>query len=384
MASSLHHCYSNPHDFGANRVFSSSAVVYYRECCRLFVRYFSSQLESRSHGIRSLIERWLASEAVFDDVWSLPFGSVEALLDGSKSSRRLLVTAAQLALRLSERGTPGDWEISLEDQATFLWGPYVVSGAGRLRVSSDGKFAAVEIGAEDCRRIITFNSSGSTWSAESLDTLHYLHLKSGLALILSPEALNNAKELTERLSDPSPDEALARCEAALDLIGRSSGEYLHWFSRVVRGILPVAGSSTRSFSSSSRTMPGIIAASTSVDIPTLAEILVHEASHQYFYLLEQQGPVDDGTDARLYFSPIRGTDRPLRAILLAYHAFGNVLLFYRACRKSGAADAQLCESRERILLQQVNGLKQALVTTSALTKFGNALWLPLAAHIAKV
>jgi HEXXH motif-containing protein len=128
-------------------------------------------------------------------------------------------------------------------------------------------------------------------------------------------------------------------------------------------------------------MPGVITASTSFDPLSLAEILVHEASHQYFYLLEQLGPVEDGTDTNLYFSPVRNTERPLRAILLAYHAFANMLLFYRAAGSSGAADARVCSSREKGIEKQVEGLRQTLRATPALTGYGRAIWEPLEARL---
>jgi HEXXH motif-containing protein len=68
-------------------------------------------------------------------------------------------------------------------------------------------------------------------------------------------------------------------------------------------------------------------------------------------------------------------------ILLAYHAFANVVLYYRACRSRGMEMlANLCE-REQQVRQVVAQLEQPLRQTTALTSLGRALWEPLVAQV---
>ena len=62
----------------------------------------------------------------------------------------------------------------------------------------------------------------------------------------------------------------------------------------------------------------------------LAETLIHEASHQYFFLGLRELSYCSLNDDVLYYSPFNKLDRPIERILLAYHAFANVLLFYRS------------------------------------------------------
>jgi HEXXH motif-containing protein len=72
--------------------------------------------------------------------------------------------------------------------------------------------------------------------------------------------------------------------------------------------------------------------------------------------------------------------RPILYIVFAYHAFGNVLLFYRMASTRGLTinepgvdiDLQM-ESLENQLRQ----LEEALQTTKALTAIGKGLWEPL-------
>lgn len=57
----------------------------------------------------------------------------------------------------------------------------------------------------------------------------------------------------------------------------------------------------------------------------IAGTLVPESSHQYFYLLEKIGAIDDGSDQQLYYSPATRVDRPISRLPMAFHAFVNVL-----------------------------------------------------------
>jgi HEXXH motif-containing protein len=66
--------------------------------------------------------------------------------------------------------------------------------------------------------------------------------------------------------------------------------------------------------------------------------------------------------------------------LIAYHAFGNVLLFYRMARaRALPADQDGLDIAKRMkqLEQQLETLEKALQTTTALTPLGRALWEPL-------
>jgi HEXXH motif-containing protein len=130
-------------------------------------------------------------------------------------------------------------------------------------------------------------------------------------------------------------------------------------------------------SGSERFSPGVIYISNQHHRCPLAEMLVHEATHQYAYILTRLGPLDDGTDQTLYYSPIRNAGRPIRFIVLAYHAFANVLLFYRMARAHGLPDEEVLINGDAPLESHLETLEQALQRTSALTCFGRALWEPL-------
>ena len=110
---------------------------------------------------------------------------------------------------------------------------------------------------------------------------------------------------------------------------------------------------------------------------SLADTLIHEATHHYYYTLGKLGALDDGTDSTLYFNPFLDLNRPISRILLAYHAFANILLFCRTARAHGLADDPDLSAREEMLVPRLGVLEQGLQTTKALTTPGRALWEPL-------
>jgi HEXXH motif-containing protein len=62
--------------------------------------------------------------------------------------------------------------------------------------------------------------------------------------------------------------------------------------------------------------------------------LVHETAHHLLYVTEAAGPLIDPEEGRLFTSPLRHDPRPLRGILLAYHALAFICAFYSDLEQS--------------------------------------------------
>ena len=169
---------------------------------------------------------------------------------------------------------------------------------------------------------------------------------------------------------------------ALDVFDNFAPDYSLWVLRLLREIVPLESASDCMRSGSSVAEPGNCHMSFRNGPVALAEMLVHETTHQYYYLLTRFGPVDDGTDQQRYYSPAKQCGRPIAYILIAYHAFANVLLFSRQCLAAGHKDE---DGHLRRNVDTLTGwtetLEEALRTTNALTACGRALWLPLAREL---
>jgi HEXXH motif-containing protein len=93
-------------------------------------------------------------------------------------------------------------------------------------------------------------------------------------------------------------------------------------------------------------------------------------------------PVQDPASNESFYSPVKGTKRPLCMILLAYHAFANVVLFYRACLDAGIAEAEQCKHNIARHLPELRLMEQSLGSSRGLTESGRLLFDPLAELIA--
>jgi hypothetical protein len=134
---------------------------------------------------------------------------------------------------------------------------------------------------------------------------------------------------------------------AFNIIGSSAPEYMEWIGHVLRAIVFLGPQDGSTVSHSSELRPGMIAISHPVNIPHLSAQLVHECSHQYFFLLQHEVFLTDYTSERLYVSPLREEPRPLVLALLALHASVNIKRFIeRAVAggvRSGFFDSELEE-----------------------------------------
>ncbi|MFQ3244234.1 MAG: hypothetical protein ACI9SP_000861 [Arenicella sp.] len=167
---------------------------------------------------------------------------------------------------------------------------------------------------------------------------------------------------------------IASLDDAFELIRSYAPEYYQWVKRATKGLCIFRkDDGTGIFNSASSSVnPGIITVSMPISVLSLAETLVHEATHQYFLLLDYCFPFHDGSDDKLYYSPVRHQDRPLGLILLAFHAVANMALFYKKMMKCDEHESLSTiyynEKREAAL-----GLSQGLNATPALTQSGIVL-----------
>lgn len=163
---------------------------------------------------------------------------------------------------------------------------------------------------------------------------------------------------------------------ALDLLAVHAPHYSAWVMHLLRKVVPLAPKPGQWNSGGDNYQWGLIYSSAMGDALPIAETVIHEITHQYLFLATRLGPIDDGTETRLFYSPVRGIPRPIEFIVIAYHAFANVYLFYDELARCGVEEAR---SREQLttLLPQLRTLEEAIDATSALTSIGVALCQPL-------
>ena len=172
---------------------------------------------------------------------------------------------------------------------------------------------------------------------------------------------------------PALIETLTR---ALDLLEEHLPHYFDWVVRIIRRVAVLHFERNVLYSGSHEHQYGTIFISDNSRVLSVAEMLIHEASHQYFELLNKLGPTVHPGHTQLYYSPVKQCDRPLHKIMLAYHAFANVMLFYRGINEHGLADSHSAKF-ENVLNDELRQLEQPLLDNDAILPIGRALVDPL-------
>ncbi len=368
-----------PHEILDGRLLEEIAVEYSRELSRRFVARHGRELRA-APGLAAYLREHLGRRLTFDAVWHDAFGAPSAMVL-KRGDFGAVASAARLGLRLAESGRVGRWEASFDAPIQLQFGRWIFPPADGLRVRVTAGKCALDLRFDGAWGRATFSRAGRGWKAGRMRALPSVAV-GGARCTLTPAGAVNPRlvEGLPGLAGPEADASRDNIRAGCALIAAYAPLYRGWVGRVLKKIVPVGARSGRILSGSDRDAPGTIYLSASAPAVAIAEMLIHEATHQYYYILARYGPLDDGSD-REFYSPIKGTLRPARMILLAYHAFANVMLFYRMCRRRGLADAGYCEANERDLEPQLRQLQDPLENARALTPLGDALWQPLAERL---
>ncbi len=290
--------------------------------------------------------------------------------------------AVAVALQLGSCGLAGSWSAVWQSPHRLRWGPWVLPQSQSIRFDSSGTAARIECGgvSQGSLRSIRFALGPVTWSAaDGARRVPAFRGERGDCLLLDRQALDLAdfEEIQDRVEDSVPPSVLSNLRHAMGLVSIYAPEYVGWIARAVHQIFLVKSPPQRVESGSFEHYLGTIHMSMDADPLHIAELLVHEASHQYLNIVRKIAPIDDGSDEVLYWSPPVKRHRPIGKILTAYHAFGNVLRFYRLLLEKGYANREECNRQEARMAGWLTVLSEPLSRTPALTSAGRGLYSPL-------
>lgn len=286
-------------------------------------------------------------------------------------------------LHLTYHGQPGLWTASFNRPHRFLWGNWELPPATAIHVESDGRSALFNIQCRGQRLKAHLTRRNGIWNGVGTPLAQFGRGENQISLMpITAVDKADLRDVYPLMVDAISPAMVRTCQKAVDLIADHAKVYLPWVLRLMRHVALLREERSIIRSGTLSRLFGFSHLSFSANPLAIAEMLVHEVSHHHLHLLARIGPLVDPRNRELYYSPVKRRKRSLERILLAYHAFANVFLFYRTCYSSGKVDPSYCARNLHELEEQLRTMDAALRSTRSLTELGRALYVPLASRLA--
>lgn len=253
--------------------------------------------------------------------WSAELGRANLL--ARRGSPSVPLATAQMVLALVPAGLTGRFEFQLVYPDRLALGPRWFPCSDHTIIEAGPEGCVVETGLErwELPTDLVPRHAGDTFRAAARSNIVYVWGMAVDPAVLDPRDLAVPPTLAEACYNDL-DTALAHVRAA-------GKDCFSWVERSTRLLTLTASERGDRLSSRSTSLrPGNIAMAAPGNPLHLAELLVHEASHQHFHLGALLGRYvrPDVADERIY-SALNGRYRPLERVALAFHAIGNIYLF---------------------------------------------------------
>ena len=168
----------------------------------------------------------------------------------------------------------------------------------------------------------------------------------------------------------------AEVSEGISLMATVNPNYEIWVRRLLNTLILTERLENRTCSGSWSDTSGTVYMSQPNSLLEVGEVLIHECAHQHFHLACRVFPMKTDTENGRYFSPPVGRDRPLDMILIAYHAFANVLTYYECAFDMSLGD-QLSHNRYKSFSQEVAVLESYLDNNKGLSELGRTIFSTL-------
>ena len=364
--------FSNPLEKIENPIVEIATITYYRNSLKLFVESNQDIFCKLSEGISNLFQLFIKSCADYTLYADYSISCLD--LVSYQTEKEKIQAIANIACYLTVNGFNSEWHLKNINLNTIYFDAFIFDSAIISEINNDpinSKMVFTTSIGE-----VEFNYSNLS---KNLDFQRIQRTNTGNIVIYPVQF--TPKIWKDRIMGDSAFDADAnyfeKVESALTVLKYNASSYFNWVTKFTNKIIVFDSDSNSHIKSGSwEEAMGLYNLSINHDIYIIAELLVHESSHQYFNLLKK---IDDFTEENdcLYYSAAVDKDRPLWAILIAYHAFANIVLFYRMLIDNQAEGKAIVIEREKENLQLVNSLSIHLVDNPYLTHTGKTLFLSL-------
>ena len=315
---------SNPYEGNTRRTASLLASTVCTETLQLFMERFGVGLALGSDQCLAL-SSFFAPGNPFSHYWT---PAIPTCLLSALNEKRLPPSSALLDLLVHATllGIEGSFKVKLTGARRINWGDISVLLEGSVGILSQNGDKRLQ-NKEHCYPLLLDERK------------HFMLHEGNVICLLTQQNCPSWYTVDVPLVGQLEPRVIGYLSAALDLLFASAPEYYSWVTEIVKHIAIIDAPDERLHSCSSLLCWGAIAVSPCTSPLRTCEMLVHEASHQYFHLLSRLFPPVE-QDAEFY-SPLKNKLRPLSKLMLGYHAFANVYLFYRKCASVDALHTEV-------------------------------------------
>jgi len=345
---------------------------------RFLLEGHEGELTESSRGLTGLIRCWTDGGFEIARPINPAFGETRwAIASGDGASRA--AAAAELALYLGSEGMPGAWSARIGRARRLRWGEAVLPAGDEVEVNLDGRRAEIRVKSAEGLHHVELQRDDGGWSCKGAEHAPWIGFDGWRITFLPRNALemNLPKQALAEAVDTIEPAMVAGFGRAIEIVRTCVPAYIPWVGRVLTHAFLLHPQRGYVESGSVEDYFGFSHFSAYANAAGLAELLIHEASHQYFNILKLLGQFDDGSDKNLYYSTAKKVNRPIERIGVAYHAFANVLLYYRGCVAAGVDEDGWCARHLERWTEDLGVLEQPLRGNPALTRIGRSLCEPL-------
>jgi hypothetical protein len=302
--------------------------------------------------------------------------ALELARQGGRSARD---SWAQLALCNTMLGNPLDVAMDISAGTCLQFAGLRLPRAETLKISSDGVDALILAGEREFK----FRRIGHRWEHDSSPTLLRKYAPGTDVVVTGGNCLDAAVAPPDDIpieSDMFPA-AVTNIAEAFSIVEHVAPEYTLWTRQLIRQVHVLGdrvGTTKIRVGRSSPHRPGHISTTAQQTVIAQAETLIHESSHQHFYMLKLTHRVSKETVQQATFiSPLNGKMRDISRYLLAYHVVANIMVFYSKATRDQNLDQDFIEERKNYLRPiTLEYLDNLIANENLLTDQANDFWQP--------
>jgi hypothetical protein len=279
--------------------------------------------------------------------------SIERILAKEVSSKRLPGLLALLPRFVIAASIKDGWDLDLKVR---------MGAGGRARIPADGRVLQGPPGHQ--LRVVV--ESGKLMNHTRVPR------KVGGFEIVDGDASGGAIPRVEPLSGGAVFPCYRTLQKSVQVLEQTSPEMLTEAVALSPVLIPIRTDSPEvSHSAGLQSVRGGIWLSFPPNPLVVAETIIHEASHVLFHLIEDADPTVEEPDAKRFTVPWRTDQRPLRAVLMGYHAW--VRIFGFLAKVSEPTRQQPAQERMAIIKEALDQAEPILAQAQGYTAMGRAV-----------